>query len=511
MRTARSRALRAALCAVALAVPACAGALTAPADQASTTQESIFQDDSRLLYSGDAVRDSTLDELKSLGVNTIRAFVTWNNIAPSPDSTTRPAFDAANPAAYPASSWDRYDGLVRAAYARGLGVIFVPTSPIPAWASQCFGSVPARRTCSPNPIEFGRFMVAMGLRYSSTYHDENQGGGALPRVFRWAIWNEPNVAIWMTPQYVRRGSFLVPASADRYRRLAYSAIGALRLAGHGGDQILLGETGPVGHTAGLLSRRPVATAEFLRAVLCIDRFGHPLRGFAAVRVGCSHPLYLAATGWSHHPYIQGGSRSPLTPARFDEITISSPYRLKLLLAQAARYHRVRRYLPLYYTEYGFQTNPPDRTLGVPLVSQSAYLAQSGFMTYRDPAVRGLAQYLLRDDTGLSGFQTGLRFVDGREKPSYDAYRFPIWVVRRGIFVTVFGQMRPVSAGARGVVRAQVRLPGSSTFTTYRTFTPNSKGFVYGSLRSRHGVWRLYWQPTDGSPPLISRVAQEATR
>ncbi|MDQ4041583.1 MAG: hypothetical protein M3141_07505, partial [Actinomycetota bacterium] len=164
----------------------------------------------------------------------------------------------------------------------------------------------------------------------------------------------------------------------------------------------------------------------------------------------------------------------------------------------------------WYSEYGFQTNPPDRNLGVSPARQAAYLNQSDWIAYNDRGVRGMAQYLLRDDPTLAGFQSGLEFMDGRPKPALHAYRFPIHVVRRGVRVTVFGQVRQARDGARGVVRVQVRLPGRE-FTTYRSVRPNRKGFVLArNVLSRRGVWRLYWEPEAGRAQ-ISRTAKEATR
>lgn len=485
---------------------ACAGALvaclaTGATAHASSAQESIFQDDLQLVGSGATVREQTLDQLQSLGVDTIRVFVPWSSIAPAPDSTVAPAgFDAANPAAYPAGGWQPFDELVRSASARGLSVILTPTAPIPAWASRCGGSVSNRQSCRPDPAQFGAFMQALGSRYS---------GAGEPRVTRWGLWNEPNVGRWLTPQFVRRGGRVVPASPAIYRGMAYAAIAGLAASGHGGDQILLGETGPIGHTTGPLARRPVATAEFWRDLLCIGASGRRLGGRAASEQGCRGARRLNATAIAHHPYIQGGSRSPLTPARPDEITISSISRLKRILGQAAAGGMLRRGLPLYYTEYGFQTNPPDRILGVSLARQAAYLDESEWIAFRDPAVRGLAQYLLRDDPQLSGFQSGLEFRDGRVKPSLAAYRFPLWVVRRGVSVTVFGRVRPIR-GRGGTVRIQLRLP-HSRFHDFLTARPNARGFFLVSHWSRHGEWRALWQPADGGPGLASRTAAESSR
>ena len=113
-----------------------------------------------------------------------------------------------------------------------------------------------------------------------------------------------------------------------------------------------------------------------------------------------------------------------------------------MLDAAARARRIPRRLPVYYTEFGFQTNPPDRIFGVRVALQPAYLNQSDWMAYRDRRVRGVGQYKLVDDAPLPSFQSGLRFGDGRPKPGYAAYRLPIWVSGRGARLRVYGQVRP---------------------------------------------------------------------
>ena len=76
------------------------------------------------------------------------------------------------------------------------------------------------------------------------------------------------------------------------------------------------------------------------------------------------------------------------------------------------------------------------------------------------ATRGcasVAQYKLIDEAALASFQTGLRFIDGRAKPAYDAYRLPIWVSGRGSRLRVYGQVRP-GAGLDAAGRAD---PGAA--------------------------------------------------
>ena len=177
-----------------------------------------------------------------------------------------------------------------------------------------------------------------------------------------------------------------------------------------------------------------------------------------------------------------------------------------MLDQAARARRIPRRLPVFYTEFGFQTNPPDRIFGVRAALQAGYINQSDWMAYRDRRVRAVAQYKLIDDAPLSSFQSGLRFVDGRPKPAYDAYRLPIWVSGRGSRLRVYGQVRTAADSTPQVVQIQNRPPSGGAFTTVTTLTVRSrKGHFVTRVPKRAGVWRLQ------ANGLTSREAQVAPR
>jgi hypothetical protein len=80
------------------------GLTVIPVAEARTSQRMLFQAP-RELRSGDpALRAATLDELQSLGVGWLRLVVYWNDVAPRPDTTSRPRFDERDPASY---DWSR--------------------------------------------------------------------------------------------------------------------------------------------------------------------------------------------------------------------------------------------------------------------------------------------------------------------------------------------------------------------------------------------------------------------
>jgi hypothetical protein len=140
-------------------------------------------------------------------------------------------------------------------------------------------------------------------------------------------------------------------------------------------------------------------------------------------------------------------------------------------------------------------------VGVSLARQAAYMNQSDWIAFRDRRVRSVAQYLLVDDRDLAGFQTGLRFVSGRAKPGFAAYRLPLWVTRRGSRLTVYGQVRPAADRAAGQVEIQVaRRPGRPFRTVKRVNVTSLRGQFTATMRARKGVFRLRWQG------LVSRRA-----
>jgi len=464
------------------AIIAATGFAAAPA-HASKTQESIFQDDRTLIFSGDAKRQAALDEMKALGATTIHSLVFWNTIAPDANTLTKPAgFDGSDPSAYPPGAFDQYDALVREATDRGLKVLLSPVE-APAWAGGC-GSIVVRHHCEPSASEFGAFVAALGKRYSGSFD-------GLPRVSRWSVWNEPNQASWLYPQRRRIHGHIINTAAMMYRDLFRAATGALKATGHGSDQILLGETAPLGRTTGSLGNRFLTPVELYQGVFCLDSRGHKLRGRIAKDSGCSgRYAKLAATGVSHHPYNRGGSQPPLAKPAKGEITISTLSRLNAVLAQGSHNRRIRSNLPIYLTEFGFQTNPPDKVFGVSLSRQAQYLNQSDYIAYRDSRAKSVAQYELFDEPDLEVFQSGLFLLDGKAKPSVDAYRLPIWVTRHGSGVTVWGQVRP----ADGTPQQVVIQNGRRAFKDVKTVTTKPSGYFQVNVSRQPGSkWRLAWK------------------
>jgi hypothetical protein len=485
-----------------LAAAAALAALHAASAQASTNQRSIIQDDRRLLGSGPAVQAQTLDDAARLGADIVRADVVWRSYAPKPRTKKRPKhFNGANPKAY-GKRFAILDSLVAGAKARKLKVLLTPTGPVPKWASRCKHKT---STCKPSPKEFGRFVRALGKRY--------RGVGL------WSIWNEPNLKSWLSPQYVPKGTRPVLQSAALYRSLARSAIAGLRATGHRKSTILLGETSPSGNDPTLcksgskrarkrcvnriLRSRP---EDFIRSLFCLKGNGHRLSGTARRDQRCSGRYSrLRVTGYAQHSYSSSSNFPPLARPNAHDITIGVMSRLTRALDQAGRAGRIPHKLPVYLTEGGYQTNPPDR-FGVTLSQQAAYIDQADWIAYRNSRIKTVAQYQIVDDPSLAAFQSGLRFINGSAKPSYDAYRLPIWVSGRGSKVKLYGQVRPAADKSSQSVQIQHAAGAGSAFQTVQTVTVHSrKGQFTKTVPNQGGLWRLRWNG------IVSREAEVAPR
>ena len=194
-----------------LAVCAALAALPAAA-VASAGQVMTFEAPRELL--DDATRGRALADIQALGVDRVRQLVYWHDFAPDADSSRRPSFDAADPAAYPEGTWARLDGLFAAAQASDISIQLTLTGPVPKWATKRHRDL----VTEPDPAEFGAFATAVGRRYGD-------------RVSLWSIWNEPNHTDFLRPQY-RNGRdvwerLVRPAEVDLDRVLAHSAISSI--------------------------------------------------------------------------------------------------------------------------------------------------------------------------------------------------------------------------------------------------------------------------------------------
>ena len=478
-------------------------ALLAPAQAgAAPDLESTFQDDNHLLYTTERDRERTLDRLASLGVDRVRVTVLWRHVAPDASSRTKPAgFDAGDPAQYPAGIWDPYDHLVIEAARRGIGINFNLTGPSPTWANQPPPDPRIEDNYEPDPYEFGRFVRAVGTRYSGSYAPPDRPGVTIPRVDYWTLWNEPNHSGWLTPQWrdYKKDKW-VERSPSLYRGLVDWGFYGLVESGHPPqtDTVLIGETAPSG---GLSKgyKRYLTALRFVRILYCLNRDFKPFTGKLAKRIGCTdppgefaarHPGLFAATGWAHHPYnlLAPPNRKPVDR---DHANIATLGRLTGTLDRIFRFYGAKNRYPIYLTEYGYQT-PPDPTaklVRLTFAKHARWLNQSEYMAWRNPRTRTLAQFLLYDDGAplRLTFQSGLYSRKGKAKPALAAYRLPIWQVRRrGSKVTLWGRLRPAPDNAPA--QATLERKAGKKWRAFRTLrTDDPRNFWVAKTRVRKGT------------------------
>lgn len=501
------------------------GCLSAPA-RANSTLESMFQDDNQLIFNTPDGTASAMDTLQLLGVDRIRVSVFWRTVAPDAENATKPSFDASDPHAY-GSGFDRYDQIVKLAAERHIAVNFNVTSPAPNWAT----GTPAGRpdldeTFDPSAPEFGLFMTALGKRYDGNFL---VNGIALPKVRYWSIWNEPNQPGWLTPQWARdtrAANAWVEASPIIYRSLVDSAWTALQGTGHAKDTILVGDTAPKGLKGVKGVSRAIDALRFIRQLYCLDDNLQAYKGTSATLRGCPvgskaiaefparHPGLFRSTGYAHHPYEL--IFSPHTkPTYKDWATIANLPDLEKLLRKI--YQRYRqpvpgggKDVPLYLTEFGYQSNPPDPT-GVTLSEQAAYNNEAEYRAFSDKNVRTLNQFLLVDDKPVDGvstlgstFQTGLETADGKKKPAYDAYAMAIYLPNRKVSASthklkIWGTPRVAPAGVKTSVVVEARRGSGGAYKKIGTLPAKGRrNYVLGNVKVSHsGAVRLAWTDAAG--------------
>ena len=514
----------------------------------------MLMDDDQLIYVSQQHMTQTLQQVASLGVDVVKVSVVWQLIAPDPYSSQRPHFDATDPAAYPRGAWNRYDELVETAQRLGMKVYFLLIGPAPDWAIPKHlikGQGPSLGN-APNPSDYRDFVEAVGRRYSGAYVSPTAAsdpppvlpglGGLtvpgltpqpqpaaapqpLPRVDYWGIWNEPNERSWLNPWYRRLPhhgrAYIQP---EEYRGLVDAAWSGLSASDHSSDTVMIGETA---------NRGVLTPVQFLRGLYCVGNNLRPLRGRAATNVGCpssgspaaflsAHPGLFESAGYAHHPYAFDVPPNRPYPIRSFVTLDNLPWFERLLnrIFSAYGVHPAAG-VPIYLTEWGYKTNPPNPYVKTTEAEQAAWLNQGEYMTWRYPFVRSLTQFLLVDSPPKPGerrgtplywstFQTGLELQSGRPKPSLTAFRIPVWVpsARHGGSVAVWGELRPADHATTQTASIEFMPAGSSRWTELAEVqTDSPEGFLYNHVAiPSAGQLRIAWPAPNGAVYYSRAVA-----
>jgi hypothetical protein len=128
--------------------------------------------------------------------------------------------------------------------------------------------------------------------------------------------------------------------------------------------------------------------------------------------------------YAHHPYYGSPAETPTTRPppglRGRPPTAVTLGNFDLLVAELDKLYGNRT--RVWITEYGYQTNPPDRIFGVSDAKQASYLTNAVALARRHPKVDMFLWFLLRDEVRVEGWQSGLMTYDGRRKSSWSAFR-----------------------------------------------------------------------------------------
>jgi Glycosyl hydrolase catalytic core len=366
---------------IAVLAAALVAASARPGHASRYLQVGIY-DEAQLLY---GPTEATIATFKALHVQIVRMTLYWGG--PLGVAKTRPKH-AADPAD-PAYDWATYDTIVRDAAAAGMHVVFSIYG-TPAWANGGRGENVAPTRAS----DLRSFAYAAAKRYSGTFIAD---GTKLPAVRYWLAWNEPNNPVFLRPEYVRAGSRWVIASARAYAHICNAIYGGIHATPYSSEKVACGVTAPRGNNNPTSSRPSVSPLAFLRAVKADG--------------------LVTFDAWAHHPYYANPSESPSAKDGSDEsVELGN---IDTLIRLVTKLYGNKR---IWITEYGYETNPPDTIFGVSWKKQAVYLTQAFAIARANPRIDMMLWFLLRDDTNLNGWQSGLITAGGQKKPSFKAYQ-----------------------------------------------------------------------------------------
>ncbi len=377
-----------------------------------------FQDDATFRWGSGAA--DAIARAGAAHASVIRTIADWRALAPHRPAVAADSFDSAY-------RFDDLDELVRNAQRQGIQVMITIWG-TPPWANGGKGPnvAPDRRA---DLMEFGR---AIADRYSGRHP-------GYPYVGRYSIWNEPNLEIFLAPQFNRKGAIASPHAYAELFRAGYAGV----KRGNATALVAIGETSNQGRD------RPSAGAA--ADSVAPGTFAHLL----------AREPDLKFDAYATHPYPTRPNSPPTETVRWPNVTLSQLPRLE---ASLDRWFG-RPSLPLWITEYAYQTKPAD-PYGVTEAQQARYLSQVMSQLKADPRVQMFIWFIFRDsEAGL--WQSGISGTSGRPKLSYKVFA--------ALARSVRGQTLEVSPGVRPTIRLPVpRLAfatpaGSTIGVTYRVF------------------------------------------
>ena len=380
-------------------------------------------------------------------------------------------------------------------------------------------------------------MHAVAERYSGHYRPTG-ASSALPAVHFWSFWNEPNFGTALRPETTNGST--VPTAAAMYRALINNAWKAMHQTGHRHDTLLIGELDPLGNALAKPGRhskypgtqRVLAPLSFVRSLYCVDddyqrvtgstarSWRCPTTTAAARKFRSANPALFSSTGFAIHPYPFKEAPNA-NPSKINNNYATFPVlsRLTSTLDRSLRARGSHRRMPLYNTEFGYITHPPNGKGYPSPTTAAAWLNQTEYLSYKNRRLNSYDQYLLRDPASTPqnphpGFNTGLYTSNGRPKVTAAAFRLPLWLprtrVKAGAKTEIWGGARPATVAPPSGLSAQIQMQkgGRGTWTTILTVRVKKKTgyFDIHSKLPYSGKLRLAYRYSHSEPLLPTGVA-----
>jgi hypothetical protein len=339
--------------------------------------------------------------------------------------------------------WARADALLDGLHAHGIAPL-VTLYGTPSWAN----GGKSENWAPTSKTTFAAFAHRIAARY--------------PFVHLWTVWNEPNQRRWLRPTsprtYVQQ--LLNPAVAAIHAASPHSLVAG-------------GVTAPRGSTGGV----------------------SPVDWIAGMKAAHAH-----MDAYAHNPYPLRPGETP-TSGGCDHCTTITMATLPRLLTDVQR--AFGPHMRIWLTEYGYQTNPPDRMLGVSYAAQARYTSEAALRAYEAPRVDVLIHYLVHDEPNVARWQSGVYTSSGIAKPALQALRFPLAERSRlGRRTVLWGQVRP---GGTNPYRLQ-RWAGTRWVAVGGTYRTTSRGYLSRTVSAAPGARYRLWLPGQHTYSAILTVS-----
>jgi len=362
-------------CTVLTAVFVSAAAACAPGDEsgpeAASPRIGLYDEEQLLAHPDEAF--SLFGELRPAF---LRVNLRWDLVAVAEPADPTDHRD-------PAYSWAAYDDVARRAGTAKMELL-LHIFGTPAWANGGAGI-----NVAPDDIA-----ALEAFAYAAARH--------FPGVRLWAAWNEPNLSLFLAPSWEREGGELVPVAAQTYAGMCNAVWAGVHRAGREAgveETVACGVTSPRGRGG-----EAIAPLRFLREMK---------------EAGARFDAY------AHHPYARRPDISPSTPPP-DRFTVSLA-NIGDLLGELDRLYGGS--MPVWITEYAYETNPPDPEIGVSWETQADWMEEAYGLAAENPRIELFTWFLLKDEPdrngaepGVAGWQSGLLSESGERKPAFETFR-----------------------------------------------------------------------------------------